>query len=100
MGVAVTAPAPVLGVLSEGRIVPAARAAEVVGDRYQVVHGRQGVRRGAVAGHHDVGRQVEALQREVDLVWVRARIRVGVGVRARVRVRVRVLPPREDARGA
>ena len=87
---AVGAPASVLRVLGEGRVVPAARAAEVVGDRYQVVHGRQGVRRGAVAGHHDVGRQVEALQGEVDLDRVRVRVRARVGVRVGVRVSVEV----------
>ena len=73
MRVAMAAPAAVLGVLRECGVVPAARAPEVVGDRDQVVHGGERARarriaRGGVARRHDVRRQVEALQREVDLV--------------------------------
>ena len=51
MRVAVAAPAAVLGVLRECGVVPAARAAEVVGDRDQVVHGGERARtRGIVPG--------------------------------------------------
>jgi hypothetical protein len=85
--VAVGAPTPILGVLSEGGVVSAARAAEVVGHRDQVVHRWQGGRCGAVAWRHDVGPEVEAHQREVDLVRVGVRLRLGVGVEVRVRVR-------------